>query len=110
MRRRSCGHGLLRKQRRGGRREQRGGGGVHTGLELLAEVLNRGGDAAGRTIAERAERPEQDVVADVQELVDVVLGALAELESRHDLLEPESALTTRRALAAGLVGVEVRPA
>src|SRR5664280_773634 len=107
MRWRSCGNGLLREQRRVSRREQLRGRGVHPRLKLLAEVLYGRGDTAGRTVAERAERAKQDVAADVQELVDVVLRSLTMLESLHDLFEPERALTTGRALAARLMGIEV---
>ena len=75
-----------------------------------AEVLHRRGDGHGRSVAERAEGPAEDVVADVDELVDVVAGALAVLDALHDLLEPPGALPARGALAARLVGVEVGPA
>ena len=52
-------------------------------------------DRAGRTVTEGAERPAQDVVADVEQLVDVVLGALAVLEPLQDLLQPVGALAAR---------------
>src|SRR5215204_4197677 len=49
-------------------------------LVLAAEVLQRGGDRAGRAVTEGAERPAVDVVADVQQLLEVLLGALAVLQ------------------------------
>ena len=38
---------------------------------LVAEVLDRRRDRAGRAVAERAERPAEDVVAQVEQLVEV---------------------------------------
>src|SRR5829696_6005651 len=76
---------------------------------LVAEVLQRGGDRAGRTVTEGAERPAEDVVADVQQLLEVLLGALAVLQPAQDLHQPEGALPAGRALAARLVRVELGP-
>src|SRR5699024_12509997 len=59
---------------------------------LLAEVLDRGHDGAGRTVAQGAEGAAEDVVADVQELVDVGLGALATFQTVQDLDHPVVAL------------------
>ncbi len=47
---------------------------------LLAEVLDRALDGAHRSVGQRAERPAQDVVALVEEEVEVALLALARLE------------------------------
>ena len=41
---------------------------------LLAEVLDAAGDRRGRAVAERAERAAEDVVADVEQLLEVLLG------------------------------------
>ena len=41
--------------------------------ELLAEVLDAAGDRAGRAVTEGAERAAEDVVADVEQRVDVLL-------------------------------------
>ena len=77
--------------------------------EFVPEVLDRRHDRADRAVAERAERAAQDVVADVKQLVEVALAALAALERVEHLDDPERALAARRALAAGLVLVELHP-
>ena len=95
----------------GGRgRVERAAAVLEVGDVLVAEVLDRRGDRAGRAVAERAERPAEDVVALVEQLLEVGLGALALLEPREHLHQPPGALAARRALAAGLVLVELRPA
>ena len=78
----------------------------------LAEVLQRRRDRAGRAVAQGAERPAEDVVADVEQRVSrSLLGRPARVSSRaQDLHEPVGALAARRALAARLVRVELRPA
>jgi hypothetical protein len=76
---------------------------------LVAEVLDGAHHRARRAVTEGAEAAAEDVVADVEQLVDVLLGALAVLEPSGDLLEPPGALAARGALAAGLVLVEVGP-
>src|SRR5215204_2270030 len=78
-------------------------------LELRPEVLQGGGDRAGRAVAERAERPAEDVVAGVQQGVQVLGGALAGQDPAQHLDHPVRPLTAGRALAAGLVRVEGRP-
>src|SRR5690606_5205621 len=78
-------------------------------LELLAEELDAGRDGRRRAVAERAERAAQDVVADVHERVEVLERALAVLDAVQHELHPVGALAARRALAAGLVRVELRP-
>src|SRR5680860_1628193 len=77
--------------------------------ELVAEVLDGALDAAGGTIAQRAERAAEDVVTDLVEHADVLFAALAGQEAVQDLGEPEGALPAWRALAAGLMLVEARP-
>ncbi len=77
---------------------------------LVAEVLQRRHDRAGRAVTERTERLAEDRVRDVEQLLEVLHTALAALEALEDLHEPVGALTARGALAAGLVRVELRPA
>ena len=60
-------------------------------------------------VAERTERTAQYVVADVEQLVQVSLAALAALQRVAQLHHPVRALAARRALAAGLVLVELHP-
>ncbi len=57
-----------------------------------------------------AERPAEDVVADVEQLVEVLLGALPVLEPAQHLDQPVRALPAGGALAARLVLVELGPA
>src|SRR5271166_5439147 len=76
---------------------------------LVAEVLDRRHHRAGRTIAQRAERLPQDRVGDVQQLVEILVGALAGFQPLVDLVQPEGALSARRALPARLVFVELGP-
>src|ERR1700693_584290 len=78
--------------------------------ELVPEVLDRGDARADRAVSERAERPAEDVVADVEQLVQVGVAALAALERVEQLDDPVRALAAWRALAAGLVLVELHPA
>ena len=83
---------------------------VEVGEELLAEVLDRRGDRAGGTVAERAERAAQDVVALVEQQVEVGLGALPLLELGQVCTSHQVPSRHGRALAAGLVLVELGPA
>src|SRR6266496_3841674 len=96
--------------------EQGGGGRVERAAALLLvlevlvpEVLDRGGDRADRAVAERTERPAEDVVADVQQLLQVFLAALAVLQPVEHADHPERPLPAGRALAARLVLVELGP-
>ena len=64
------------------RDEQGGGGGIERAAArglvrevLVAEVLDRRDDRAGRAVAEGAERAAQDVVAEVEQHVEVGLAA-----------------------------------
>src|SRR5438309_709203 len=78
--------------------------------ELVAEHLDAGDDRGGDRRAQHADRrllgrPAQagrDVVADVEQQVEVGLAALAQLEAAEDLVEPAPALAARRALPARL--------
>src|SRR5580704_15242329 len=78
--------------------------------ELVPEVLDARYDRADRAVAQGAERPAEDVVADVEELFQVFLGAVAVFQPFQHLDHPERALPARRALAARLVLVELGPA
>ena len=77
---------------------------------LVAEVLDRARDRAGRAVTQGAERAAQDVVALVEQEVEVGLAADALLEVGQGLHQPPGALAARRALAARLVLVELGPA
>src|SRR5690606_19925014 len=59
---------------------------------FVPEVLDGRHHRAGRAVAEGAERAAQQVVADVQELLHVGLGALAVLQPVQHLDHPEVAL------------------
>ena len=74
------------------------------------KYLMRGGDRHRHGVAEGAERAADDVVADVEDRFQVLVGALALLEPLDRPHQPVGALAARRALAAGLVLVELGPA
>ncbi len=78
--------------------------------ELFPEQLHPGDDRAGGPVAERAERTTEDVVAGVEQGREVALAGLPGLHALEDLDHPVGALAAGRALAAGLVGVELGPA
>src|SRR5688500_11389437 len=71
--------------------------------ELVAEHLDAGGDGGRDGRAEHANggllgRPAQaggDVVAHVEQEVEVGLPTLAELDAAHDLVEPAAAFPAR---------------
>src|SRR5215471_227226 len=77
---------------------------------LVPEVLDHGHNRRGRGVTERAERPANDVLANVEQLVQVFLGTRAVLEPLDRPDHPVGALPARRALAARLVLVELGPA
>src|SRR5262249_51973992 len=76
---------------------------------FVPEVLDRGDDRGDRAVAQRAERPAEDVVADVEQFLQVFLAALAVLEPLEDADHPERPFPAGRALAARLVLVELGP-
>src|SRR5207244_3419015 len=81
-------------------------------LPLVAPLPHRAGDTAGGGVAQRAEghlvrRSEADTVGDPEQRVDVPGVALAVDDPPRQLDDPAGALATRRALAAGLVVVEL---
>src|SRR5262245_38077401 len=74
---------------------------------VLLEVLQRGGDRGGRAVTETAERAAEDVVAGVQQRVQVLMGALAGQDPPVGPDHPVVALPARGAFAARLVLVEL---
>ncbi len=66
-------------------------------------------DEIGRhgAVGQRAERAEQDVAADLRQQRHVLGASVAVLDAAQDPLGPPRALAARRALAAGLVRVEL---
>src|SRR5689334_13714290 len=77
---------------------------------FVAEELDRRHDRRRGAVAQGAERLPEDVVGNVQQLLDVLFGPSACLQPLVDLRQPVGALTAGRALAAGLVCVELGPA
>src|SRR3954454_10800106 len=67
-----------------GRRERAAAEGVVVD-ELVPEELDAGDDRAGRAVAEGAERAPEDVVAGVEQRLDVLLGSDAGLQALEDL-------------------------
>src|SRR5665811_1532223 len=100
---------MFGEEGRGCRREKFRRCGMHAGFELVSEVLDGRGDRAGGTVAKRAECAPQNVVAHVEQQLDVARMPLALVEAFERLCEPPCALAARRALATGLVLVELRP-
>src|SRR3954470_8856908 len=101
--------GSLGGEDRGGDRVERAAPFGEVLEVLVAEVLDRAHDRAGGAVAERAERPAQDVVALVQQEVEILGAADALLQVGEGLDQPPGALPARRALAARLVLVELGP-
>ena len=83
---------------------------VEVPLELVAELRDVARDDDRRGVAERAEALAQDPVADVEEQVELALRGAALLDPSEDVDLPADALAARRALAAGLLLVELREA
>src|SRR5690606_19708707 len=84
------------------------------GVDLVPEVLLEGDDRRNGGRAERADRghlgrpveADAEPVRDVDEQIEVDCPPLPLLDPAQDHLHPGRALTTGRALAARLVGVE----
>src|SRR5947209_18719629 len=74
---------------------------------VVEEILHRGNDVRCRTISQGAERPAQDVVADIEEEGEILLPATSTLDSANCLRQPGSALPTGNTLSARLVGEEL---
>src|SRR6266704_1240119 len=94
---------------RGGGRIERAAAALEVLDVLVPEVLDGGHHRADRAVAERAERAPADVVADVEQFLQVLFGALAPVQPVEDPDHPVRPLTARRALATGLVLVELGP-
>src|SRR5215469_13913712 len=97
------------RPQRGGRRVERAAAFLLVLDDLVAEVLDGGGNRHRHGVAERAERAADDVVADVEDRFQVFVGALALLDPLDRPHHPVGALPARCALAAGLVLVELGP-
>src|SRR5580765_8041584 len=76
-------------------------------LELGAELAEVALHGIDREVAEGAERPPEDAVADALEQVEIRELAAPVLDPLEDLDEPARAFPARRALAARLVHVEL---
>jgi hypothetical protein len=83
---------------------------MHGRFELVAEIGDRRRNGRRRPVTEGTEGPAEDVLAEVEQLFDVALLALACLHPLQDLHQPPSPLSARSALTAGLVLVELGPA
>src|SRR5204863_462032 len=80
---------------------------VDVRLELVAELVDVARDRHRRRVAERAEALAEDAVAHREEQVELRLVGPAVLDLVQQLHHPARALSARRALAAGLVHVEL---
>src|SRR5262245_18088678 len=96
-------------EQRGGRRVERAAAPLLVLEVLVPEVLDRRDDRADRPVGQRAERPAEDVVAHVEQLLQVFLAALAVLEPVQDADHPVRSLPAGRALAARLGLVQLGP-
>src|SRR6266498_223641 len=80
---------------------------VDVGLELLAVLVDVARDRVDGEVAEGAERLPEHAVAHVPQQVEVGVLAAARLDLLQQAHHPARALPARRALAAGLVHVEL---
>ena len=76
-------------------------------LDLGAEVAHEALDGPRGGVAERADRAAFDLLGEFEEHVDLALVAPALDEAVHHVHHPGRAFATGRALAAGLVLVEL---
>src|SRR5215467_2721580 len=79
-------------------------------LELAAEMLDEALHRQGGGVAERADGAPGDVVGDVDQQVEVLVLSLAVLDAVDHAVEPAGSLAAGRALATGLLEVEIRQA
>src|SRR5829696_5464603 len=77
-------------------------------LELVAEAVDVARNRHRGRVAEGAEALAEDAVADVEQQVELPLPRAALLDLVQQLHHPAGSLAARRALAAGLVHVELR--
>src|SRR3954469_7142015 len=81
---------------------------LDVGLELVAELLDHRADRHRHRVAEDAQAVADDLLLDRGHDVEVHRGRLARLDALEHLVRPVRPLAARRALAAGLVAVELR--
>src|SRR5690606_40527720 len=75
-------------------------------LELVAEVLQEALHRPCGRVAERTDRMPFDLVRDVHQDVEIGARRLAFGDPREHPIEPAGAVAARRALAAGVRGIE----
>jgi hypothetical protein len=80
---------------------------LYPGLELRAEVPDETLQRPSKRLSERANSVALNLLGELLKHVDFALARLALVEAVHDLVGPLGALTAGRALAAGLVVVEL---
>lgn len=80
---------------------------THTSLELGPEVADKALDGPREGLAEGADGVTLDLLGELLEHVNLAAARLAVLEALHDLFGPLGSLAAGRALAAGLVPVEL---
>src|SRR3954463_9744597 len=81
---------------------------LDVGLELVAELLDHRADRHRHRVAQDAQAVADDLLLDRGHDVEVHRGRLARLDALEHLVRPVRPLAARRALAAGLVAVELR--
>src|SRR5262245_39159600 len=83
-------------EQRGGRRVERAAAPLLVLEVLVPEIFDRRDDRADRPVGQRAERPAEDVVTHVEQLLQVFLAALAVLEPVQDADHPLRSITAGR--------------
>ena len=76
-------------------------------FEFLAEEAYTADDRAGSSIAKGAERLSADIIANIDQQIDILLAPLAMLQALQDLGQPVGSLATGRTFSAGLVAIEL---
>src|SRR3954452_9090015 len=74
---------------------------------LVAEESDAALNQAGGGVTQWAERFAADIIADVQQQVDIFLFALTMLQTFQDLDQPVGSFAARCTLPAGLVAIEL---
>src|SRR5712691_2702619 len=80
---------------------------ANVGFVFVAEQLNAADNRAGGGVAKRAERFAADVIADVEQKIEVFLAAVSMFEPVQDFGEPVGSFATGGAFAARFVAVEL---
>src|SRR5579883_2736928 len=75
-------------------------------LILLTEELDAARNGTGGRVAQGAERLAADVIADIQQQVDIALPTVAMLDAMQDFGQPVGSLATGGAFTAGFIAVE----